>query len=403
MFDVGLNEHQARVDKLQVAALCGLMLLGAAFVYSATTVGAGAESVLWYNEMWLRQIAWYFIGLCAAGTLCLVDYRVLARWSYVIYWITIFLLLLVLIPHIGSVRFNARRWFDLRFFQLQPSEFAKLAFILAQAHFLSRPIDEVRTPATFWKSLGLMLLPFALIFKEPDLGSALVLVPTGLVMLFVAGTPRKYLVRLLTGVGVLLALLLVDVLFTPPGWWQLKLENYQRQRLLVYFGADFAAPNATAAERTRARKLQEEKSYQVHQALISVGSGGWTGKGWCKGDQTALGFLPPGAAHNDFIFSVLAEEKGFVGSITVLTLYAVVLFCGLRIAGQARDRLGKLLAAGVVTLLFSHVFINIGMNIRLVPVTGIPLPLLSYGGSSVIGSLIAIGLLQNVYMYRKAY
>jgi rod shape determining protein RodA len=224
-----------------------------------------------------------------------------------------------------------------------------------------------------------------------------------LVMLFVAGTPRKYLVRLLTGVGVLLALLLVDVLFTPPGWWQLKLENYQRQRLLVYFGADFAAPNATAAERTRARKLQEEKSYQVHQALISVGSGGWTGKGWCKGDQTALGFLPPGAAHNDFIFSVLAEEKGFVGSITVLTLYAVVLFCGLRIAGQARDRLGKLLAAGVVTLLFSHVFINIGMNIRLVPVTGIPLPLLSYGGSSVIGSLIAIGLLQNVYMYRKAY
>jgi rod shape determining protein RodA len=403
MFDAGLNEHQARVDKLQVAALCGLMLLGAAFVYSATTVGAAAESLVWYNEMWFRQIVWYSIGLCAAGALCLVDYRVLARWSYVIYWITILLLLLVLIPHIGSVRFNARRWFDLRFFQLQPSEFAKLAFILAQAHFLSRPVDEVRTPATFWKSLGLMLLPFALIFKEPDLGSALVLVPTGLVMLFVAGTPRKYLVRLLTGVGLLLALLLVDVLFTPPGWWQLKLENYQRQRLLVYFGADFAAPNATVAERARARKVQEEKSYQVHQALISVGSGGWTGKGWCKGNQTALGFLPPGAAHNDFIFSVLAEEEGFVGSITVLTLYAVVLFCGLRIAGQARDRLGKLLAVGVVTLLFSHVFINIGMNIRLVPVTGIPLPLLSYGGSSVIGSLIAIGLLQNVYMYRKAY
>jgi rod shape determining protein RodA len=403
MFDAGLNEHQARVDKLQLVALCGLMLLGAAFVYSATTVGAAAESLVWYNEMWFRQIVWYSIGLCAAGALCLVDYRVLARWSYVIYWITIFLLLLVLIPHVGSVRFNARRWFDLRFFQLQPSEFAKLAFILAQAHFLSRPVDEVRTPAIFWKSLGLMLLPFALIFKEPDLGSALVLVPTGLVMLFVAGTPRKYLVRLLTGVGLLLALLLVDVLFTPPGWWQLKLENYQRQRLLVYFGADFAAPNATDPERRRAHKVQEEKSYQVHQALISVGSGGWTGKGWCKGDQTALGFLPPGAAHNDFIFSVLAEEKGFVGSVTVLTLYAVILFSGLRIAGQARDRLGKLLAVGVVTLLFSHVFINIGMNIRLVPVTGIPLPLLSYGGSSVIGSLIAIGLLQNVYMYRKAY
>jgi rod shape determining protein RodA len=403
MFDAGLNEHQAQVDKLQLAALCGLMLLGAAFVYSATMAALGAESVAWYNQMWFRQLVWYAIGLSAAGALCLVDYRVLARWSYVFYWGTILLLVLVLIPHVGSMRYNARRWFDLRVFQLQPSEFAKLAFIMAQAHFLSRPVDEVRTPATFWKSLGLMLLPFALIFKEPDLGSALVLVPTGLVMLFVAGTPRRYLVRLLVGVGVVLGLLLVDVLFTPPGWWQLKLESYQRQRLLVYFDADFASPNANAQDRARARKMKEEKSYQVRQALISVGSGGLTGKGWRKGNQTALGFLPRGAAHNDFIFSVLAEEKGFVGSVTVLTLYAVILFSGLRIAGQARDRLGKLLAVGVVTLLFSHVFINIGMTIRIVPVTGIPLPLLSYGGSSVIGSLIAIGLLQNVYMYRKAY
>ena len=141
----------------------------------------------------------------------------------------------------------------------------------------------------------------------------------------------------------------------------------------------------------------------MRQALISVGSGGLWGQGWHKGDQTALGFLPSGAAHNDFIFSVIAEEKGFFGSMIVLTLYGIVLFTGLRIAGQARDRLGKLLAVGVVTLWFSHVFINIGMNIRIVPVTGIPLPLLSYGGSSVLGSLIAIGMLQNVYLHRKAY
>jgi rod shape determining protein RodA len=134
-----------------------------------------------------------------------------------------------------------------------------------------------------------------------------------------------------------------------------------------------------------------------------VGSGGLFGKGWCRGQQTALGFLPPGAAHNDFIFSVIAEEKGFVGSLVVLTLYGVVLLSGIRIAGQARDRLGKLLAVGVVTLLFSHIFINIGMNIRLVPVTGIPLPLLSYGGSSVLGSLIAMGLLQNVQLYRNTW
>ena len=148
--------------------------------------------------------------------------------------------------------------------------------------------------------------------------------------------------------------------------------------------------------------MQWEKSYQVRQALISVGSGGLTGKGWHKGNQTALGFLPPGAAHNDFIFSVIAEEKGFMGSVTVVALYSVVLFTGIRVAGQARDRLGKLLAVGVVAMFFSHVFINIGMNIRLMPVTGVPLPLLSYGGSSVLASLIAAGILQNIYIHRRS-
>jgi len=290
----------------------------------------------------------------------------------------------------------------LGFFSLQPSEFAKLAFILAQAHFLSRPIEELRVLPTFWKALGLMLLPFVLILKEPDLGSALVLVPTGLAILFVAGTPRRYLLRLLGGVGILGALFLVDVLFAPPNW-QIKLEDYQRRRLLVYFGTDYAPSGAPKAERERLRKQQFDDSHNVRQALISVGSGGLTGKGWRQGTQNALGYLPRPVAHNDFIFSVIAEEKGFVGSVIVLTLYGVVLFSGIRIAGQARDRLGKMMAVGVVTLLFSHVFINIGMNIRIMPVTGVPLPLLSYGGSSVLGSLIAMGILQNVYIYRKVY
>ena len=403
MFEPSLIEHQPRVDRLQLAALGALMFIGAAFVYSATMAGDSARSIALYDQMWFRQILWYVLGLGGAALVCLVDYRRMARWSFVIYWFTILLLVAVLVPGIGSVRFNARRWFDLRFFQLQPSEFAKLAFILAQAHFLSRPPDELRAAAIFWKAIGMMVLPFGLIMKEPDLGSALVLLPTGLVMLFAAGAPRRYLVRLLAGVGIMTALLLVDILFTPPGWWQIKLESYQRDRLLVYFGANFAPANASREERARARDRQLTKSYQVRQACISVGSGGLLGKGWCKGQQTSLGFLPPGAAHNDFIFSVIAEEKGFVGSIVLLTLYGVVLFSGIRIAGQARDRLGRLLAVGVVTLLFSHVFINIGMNIRIVPVTGIPLPLLSYGGSSVLGSLIAIGLLQNVYIHRKTY
>ena len=400
MNSIALNESAPRLDRLQLAAIVGLMFVGVAFVFSATMVNEAAANLPVIKQLWFRQLVWYGVGIGAAVALCLVDYHTLARWSFVGYWVTI--LLLAAVPIFGTMRGGARRWFDLGFFSLQPSEFAKLAFIVAMAHFLSRPQDELRSPVIFWKALGMLVLPFVLVMKEPDLGSALVFIPSGFAMMLVAGVPRRYLLRLIGIVGVMASLILVDVLFAPPSW-QIKLEEYQRQRLLVYFGQDFAPPNATPKQKAEARRLQQEKSYQAKQALISVGSGGFTGKGWRKGDQTAGGFLPPGAAHTDFIFSVIAEEKGFVGSVTVLTLYAVVLFTGLRIAGQARDRLGKVLAAGVVTLLFSHVFINIGMNIRLMPVTGIPLPLLSYGGSSVIGSLIAIGLLQNVHIYRRGY
>lgn len=400
MFETHLNEPQARLDRLQLAGVIGLMLLGAAFIFSATMTNESAAALPLLKQTWFRQIVWYLAGIVAATAVCFVDYRILSRWSFVIYWLAMASLVAVLF--FGTVRGGARRWFDLGFFSLQPSEFAKLAFILAMANFLSRPQDELRLPVVFWKAIGLMALPFLLVMKEPDLGSALVFIPAGFAMMLVAGVPRKYLLRLVGIVGVLACLILVDVLFAPPSW-QIKLEEYQRQRLLVYFGRDFAPPNASPAEKEKARRLQQEKSYQGRQALISVGTGGFLGKGWRQGNQTSLGFLPPGAAHTDFIFSVIAEEKGFVGSVIVITLYGVVLFTGLRAASQARDRLGKVMAVGVVALLFSHVFINIGMNIRIMPVTGIPLPLLSYGGSSVLGSLIAIGLLQNVYIYRKGH
>jgi rod shape determining protein RodA len=401
MTNPNFNERQSRLDRVQLIALLGLMLLGTAFVYSATMVNESARLAPWYNQSWVRQIIWYVLGTGAAVAVCCVDYHILARWSMVAYWFVVTMLAVVLL--FGTVRFGARRWFDLGFFSLQPSEFAKLAFILAQAHFLSRPFEELRVALTFWKSLGLILLPFVLILKEPDLGSALVLLPTGLAIMFVAGTPRRYLLRLLGGVGILGALFLVDVIFMPPNW-QIKLEDYQRRRLLVYFGKEESPPpGASKAEQARLRQQQFDYSHNVRQALISVGSGGLMGKGWRRGTQNALGYLPRAVAHNDFIFSVIAEESGFVGSVIVLTLYGAVLFSGIRIAGQARDRLGKTLAIGVVTLIFSHVFINIGMNIRIMPVTGVPLPLLSYGGSSVLGSLIAMGMLQNVYIYRKAY
>ena len=389
-----VKERERVVEWPLVGAIFALMLIGAFFIYSASTATDPSSS------LFLRQIFFYGIGSVAAVVLCMVDYATIARWAMVFYWVTILLLVAVFV--VGTKRFGATRWIDLGFFQFQPSEFAKLAFILMQANYLSRPIEELRLPGVFLKSLGLTLLPFVLILKEPDLGSALLFFPMGLVMMFVAGTPPKFLFRFLSGAGFLIILLLVDILFAPPRW-QVKLEDYQRHRLLVYFGKDFAPRDATLAERQRARDLQRQKSYNVDQALISVGSGGLTGKGWRQGTQNSLGYLPRAVAHNDFIFSVIAEEKGFLGSVIVLTLYGLILFIGIKIAGQARDRLGKLLAVGVVTLVFSHVFINIGMNIRLMPVTGIPLPLLSYGGSSVLCSLIAIGILQNVHIYRRYY
>jgi len=399
---LAVNERQSRVDWLMLGALGGLMVIGAFFVYSATMVSESAMLVRWYNQPWFRQIIWYAIGCGALAAVCLVDYRILARWSLVIYCVTILTLIAVLVPKIGSDHgWGAKRWIDLGPFSAQPSEFAKLAFILAMGNFLSRPPDELRSVRVFWRGLGMIVLPFALIVKEPDLGSALILLPVGLTMMFAAGVPPRFINTLLGVSSVLVGLILVDVLFAPPSW-QIKLETYQKRRLLVYFGLDGAPRNSTPAEKAEARRVQRDWSYNVEQALISVGSGGLLGKGWRQGTQNALGYLPRGVAHNDFIFSVIAEEKGFMGSVVIVALYSVVLFTGIRIAGQARDRLGKLLAVGVVAMLFSHVFINIGMNIRIMPVTGVPLPLLSYGGSSVLCSLIAAGILQNVGIHRRS-
>jgi len=385
---------------LLLVSSVAILLIGIAFIYSARYTTESADGYPWHQKYFVKQMVFYLMGISAAVLINLLDYHSWARWSLVVYWASIILLLLV--PVIGKAAGGARRWIDLGFFNFQPSEVAKIAFIFMLASFLSRPLDELRLVGNFWKGIGMMLLPFLLILGEPDLGSALVLIPVGLVMMFVGGIPLRYLSRLGGGVGIVMILLLLNILFAPKSW-QVGLHKYQRQRLLVYFGMDFADDNATPTEKRAAEKEQADKSYQVQQAMISVGSGGMWGTGWLKGQQTALHYLPPGAAHNDFIFSVIAEEKGFVGSMTLITLYGVILFTGIRIASQARDRLGKLLAVGVVTLVFSQVFINIGMNIRIMPVTGVPLPLLSYGGTSVIVSLVAIGILHNVHLYRRVY
>lgn len=385
------------VDWPMILAVLGLMTIGTLFIASTTLAREGAETLPWHRQEHYKQLIWYALGAGLGVAVCCLGHSPIARWSMVCYWVSILLLVAVLIPGIGTQHgWEARRWIDLGPFQFQPSEVAKLTFLLMMAHYLSRPAAELRQPMTFVKALGMSLLPCALILKEPDLGSALVFVPMGLAMMFVAGVPGRFLWRLIGGAGLIIVLLLADILFAPSEW-QLKLEPYQRRRLMVYFGVNFVPPQASEAERQRALKEYRDASHNVQQALISVGSGGFVGKGWRRGTQNTLGYLPRAVAHNDFIFSIVAEESGFVGGAAVLGLYAVVLLRGLRIASQARDRLGALLAVGITALFFCHVFINIGMNIRLTPVTGIPLPLLSYGGTSVLCSLIAVGLLQSVY------
>jgi rod shape determining protein RodA len=332
----------------------------------------------------------------------IVDYHRLSGYAQASYWVIILLLVLVLIPGVGEMRFGARRWFDLGITLVQPSEFAKLAFIFALADFLTRPSEEMFMPGVFLKAIGMTALPFLLILKEPDLGSSLVFFPIGTAMMFVAGVPLRFLGKFLGFSAILVLFVIINVLYAPADW-RIPLNEYQRHRLLVYFNKDFAPADATPAERKEARELQRSRTHNIRQAEISVGSGALIGKGWGQGPQTRLGYLPKGVAHNDFIFSVISEETGFLGSMAVLSLYATLLLKGMQIADQARDRLGKLLAVGVVAMIFSHVFVNIGMHLRLMPVTGIPLPLLSYGGSSVLSSLIAIAVLQNVKLHRNLY
>ena len=389
-----------RIDLLMAFCLFGLMLFGSIFILSASVEQYETNDLV--DTYFFRQVIFYFFGILIGFLFIIIDYHKLSGYAQTFYWATILLLILVLIPGVGEVRFGARRWFDLGITLIQPSEFAKLAFIFALADFLTRPNEEMFMPGVFFKAIGMTALPFLLILKQPDLGSSLVFFPIGTAMMFVAGVRLRFLIKFLSFFSVLAVFVVLNALYAPNDW-RIPLNEYQRHRLLVYFNKDFASADATPAERRQAQKLQRSRTHNIRQAEISVGSGGLIGKGWGQGPQTRLGYLPKGVAHNDFIFSVISEETGFLGSMAVLSLYAILLLKGMQIADQARDRLGKLLAVGVVAMIFCHVFVNIGMHLRLMPVTGIPLPLLSYGGSSVLSSLMAIAVLQNVKTHRNLY
>jgi rod shape determining protein RodA len=268
--------------------------------------------------------------------------------------------------------FGSRRWIPLAGgFHLQVSEFVKLVIILLVARFLTELKTEDLEGRDMAKIAGLVLVPMALVMKQPDLGTALTYVPVLIVGMFLAGMRRKYLVAI--GVVVLLVL--------PVGWTVLK--DYQRARLVSFLDPDHD-PQGTG--------------YQLIQSKIAVGAGGMWGKGVTKGSQTQLRFLP--VPHTDFIFSAFAEEHGFVGVIVVLALYFVLIMQIVQNAQTASDKAGMYICMGVAALLLFHVLVNVGMVVGRMPVTGIPLPLMSAGGSSVLSNFLMLGLVNNVRLRR---
>jgi len=389
-----------RFDWITPACLLVLATFGVFFIYSAQLARG--------RDQWEQQLVWMAAGAVVYTTVSLLDYRLWLRWSHFVYLTSFILLCLVLIPGIGVARMGARRWLDFGPASFQPSESAKLAVLVMTASILTgSKIGTVRDSLQTLVKLALAAgIPMVLIVTEPDLGTALVIAPMVFAMLYVSNLSNRFFAAAVGVFALLVGIVALDTWrygaflednhlspaqargkFEPHSW--LPLHDYQRERVLSFVAPDKVDPMGIG--------------WNQRQSLISVGSGGFTGKGWTEGTQAKLGYLPPAVAHNDFIFSVIAEEKGFLGSLTVIGLFGVVLWNGIRIAGLARDRFGALLALGVTVLTAVHVFVNIAMTIGLVPVTGIPLPFISYGGTFLLSCCLLQGLVQSVYRFRRDF
>jgi rod shape determining protein RodA len=343
------------------AAILALCLIGLAQIYSAT---GGWTSIVHI------QIYAILIGLVGLLVCLGIDYRSLADKSHFIYIAVVALLLYVLL--FGAVRGGSRRWIDLGPLNLQPSEFAKAALALVLAKFFGESRRGVATRSDLLVAGALTAVPLIIIARQPDLGTAATLIPIALAVAYVAGMQVR-LLGILTLVGLLAA----------PIAWKFALQDYQKERISTFLDP---AQDARGA------------GYQQIQARITVGSGGLWGKGFAEGTQGQLRFLP--VAHNDFIFSVLAEEHGFAGVIVTLGLYLFVILRALEAARLAKDRLGAYLVLGVLASFTFQVIYNITMSAGLAPVKGLTLPLMSYGGSSMIATLAGFGLILNVRMRR---
>lgn len=390
------------VSPLCIFLLCATGLL---FIYSAQISYDGGH--------WKRQLFWAVIGISAYTTISLINYKIFLEYAHFIYAAGILgLLLATEFSPISYEDMGARRWVNLGFTRVQPTEGAKIGTLIMAASILARSdIGSVRDSLMTLVKVGVVfLLPMLLIFLQPDLGSSLVFPPMIFALLYVSRLSAKFFMSAFALFAVAVTVVGIDIYgysqhietlreadstevsaITEDYQSLLPIHNYQRNRILTFVAPDVVDPAGTGA------------SWNANQARISAATGGATGKGVFKGTQAQLGYLPQAVAHNDFIFSVIAEETGFLGSAFIVGLFCLMVANGIRIAGLARDRFGMQLAIGVSMIFLVHFFINIGMTIGITPITGLPLPFLSYGGSFILSCFILQGLVQSVYRYRKDF
>ena len=341
--------------------------IGIMTLYSAAGKTSGDGSI----DPWAsRQMVRFFVGMAIMFAVAVTDVRNWMRWSYSIYLVAVVLLVAVEVR--GSVGMGAQRWIDLGFIQLQPSEIMKVALILALArYFHGASYQEVGNPIYLLPPLLMVLIPVALVLKQPDLGTAMVLTLAAGAVFFLAGVRAwKFIVVIGAAVAVV-----------PLAWPFMR--EYQRQRILTFLNPE-SDPLG--------------KGYHILQSKIALGSGGLIGKGFMLGTQSHLNFLPE--KQTDFIFTQFAEEHGLVGGLVLIGLYALIIVYGYAMSLRARNQFGRLAGLGLTTTFFLYAFINTAMVMGLVPVVGVPLPLISYGGTAMLTLLFGFGLILSIYIHR---
>ncbi len=385
-----------RMDKTMLGLNLLLLTTGLLFIY-----GVGQEVGGDFRSQWQRQVVYVGLGLCTCVLFTLLDYRRLAEWSWLGYLAALVLLALVL-TGLGVARNGSRSWLLVPGLRVpfQPAELAKPAVLLFVAWLASHPLLRAARVHAAIPCLAAVVLPMGLILIQPDFGTALVFVPFTLAIVFTARLRWRWIIA-----AGLLVLIAGRSLYP-------RLESYQQDRIKVFLDAPSSLAVATAspflsdrlreeAERRQAALFGLSKdSWNAQQSLLAVGSGGLWGKGFMKGTQHVLGFLPRNVASSDFIFSVVGEETGFVGAAGMVCALMGVLLCALRTAAGARDALGGYVAVGAATLIFTHAFINIGMTVKAAPIVGLPLPFISHGGSFMLCTMACAGLVQSVHVRR---